>query len=92
MATSLWEYPGMDRDAAERRIREAMADQKAAEAEYRAAIAAAIDTGAMRPAEIADLVGKNYETVRRIAREAGVKRLREPTVTSRKRLEGPASG
>ena len=88
MATVMWDHAGMTKgEEAERRIRAAVAAAKAVDEEYKAAIADAIETDAMTPSQIAAVIGKNYETVRRIARKAGAKRLREPTVTSRKKSE-----
>ncbi|MFF2612291.1 hypothetical protein [Kitasatospora sp. NPDC058046] len=50
------------------------------------AVARALDDG-MKPQAVADKIGMSYETVRRIARGRGVKRLREPTVTSRRKAD-----
>lgn len=41
----------------------------------------------MKPAKVAEATGYSYETIRRIARAHNVDRLREPTVTSRKKAQ-----
>jgi hypothetical protein len=38
----------------------------------------------LKPAEVAKATDYSYETIRRIARDNNIARLREPTVTSRK--------
>ncbi|MFE9391644.1 hypothetical protein [Streptomyces sp. NPDC006784] len=78
------------------RLRSAVRSHKRAkEGEARAredlseAIAAALRAG-MRPRDVAAETGYTAEHVRRIAREHNVPRLREPTVTS-KRKQGDTS-
>lgn len=41
----------------------------------------------IKPTQVAATTGYSYETIRRIARAHEVERLREPTVTSRKKAE-----
>lgn len=41
----------------------------------------------VRPGQVAEATGYSRETIRRIAREHDVPRLREPTVTSRRKLD-----
>lgn len=60
----------------------------AAEAFADAVVTALVHDG-MKPKEVADATGVSYETIRRIARTRNVERLREPTVTSRRKA-GPA--
>lgn len=62
-----------------KQIKAAAADAFADEVAY--AVAAG-----MKPHVVAEKIGMSYETVRRIARSRDVARLREPTVTSRKKL------
>jgi hypothetical protein len=50
------------------------------------AIAEALRAG-IRPKDVVDETGLTAEQIRRIAREHDVPRLREPTVTSRRKLE-----
>ncbi|MEU7092952.1 hypothetical protein [Kitasatospora aureofaciens] len=67
-----------DADARAQEIKDQAADA------FADAIVEALDSG-MKPQAVATTIGMSYETVRRIARERGVQRLREPTVTSRKK-------
>lgn len=61
---------------------------KAARTEVSEATVEALKSG-MKPADVAKTAGVSYETVRRAARQAGIKQLREPTVTS---LKGKKAG
>lgn len=62
-------------DAIRRRGAEAFAD----------AVVTALVEDRMKPKEVAAATDVSYETIRRIARDRGVERLREPTVTSRRK-------
>lgn len=53
------------------------------------AVVEALGAG-LKPKEVADATGYSYETIRRIARARGIERLREPTVTSRRKAEAAA--
>ena len=77
----------------EQQLAEAAAGKRAAAEAARAAaerfedvVEAALRSG-LKPAQVAEVSGYSYETIRTIARARGVDRLREPTVTSRRRLE-----
>ncbi|MFF7880966.1 hypothetical protein ACH40F_08190 [Streptomyces sp. NPDC020794] len=50
------------------------------------AVVAALGAG-LKPAQVATTTGYSYETIRRIARAHEVERLREPTVTSRRKAQ-----
>lgn len=50
------------------------------------AVVAALRAG-VRPGQVAEATGYSRETIRRIAREHDVPRLREPTVTSRRKAD-----
>lgn len=72
-------------------LEEAVRQRKAAEEQLKEA-RAAVDRGivallrdGMEPKEIVPLAGVSYEKVRTLAREHDIKRLREPTVRSRKK-------
>ncbi|MFF8297701.1 hypothetical protein ACF07M_20205 [Streptomyces globisporus] len=79
------------------RLKEAAAAKKAADAHAKTLTKEAGDafevvvvealTGGMKPAKVATLTGYSYETIRRIARARNLDRLREPTVTSRKKAQ-----
>lgn len=58
--------------------------QRAADAFADAVVTALVDDG-MKPKAVAEATGVSYETIRRIARSRNVDRLREPTVTSRRK-------
>jgi hypothetical protein len=53
--------------------------------DFAKAVAAAIK-GGTKPAELVRKTGKSAETIRQMARAHGVERLREPTVTSIRKL------
>ena len=65
------------------------AERTAAE-QFEAVVVEAL-LGGMKPAKVATATGYSYETIRRIARAKGIDRLREPTVTSRKKAEADQS-
>lgn len=74
------------------RLRKAAATKKRAEKSadsahkaFEATVADALREG-IKPAQVATMTGYSYETIRRIARAHDVKPLREPTVTSRKKM------
>lgn len=76
--------------AKKRAEEEADAIKKAGATAFADAVAYALGAG-MKPQAVAKETGVHYETIRRIARERNVERLREPTVTSRtKQQPGPA--
>lgn len=60
------------------------AERTAAENFERAVVAALVE--GLKPKTVAEATGYSYETIRRIARANDVSRLREPTVTSRKKV------
>lgn len=65
--------------------------RKAGADEFADAVVYALGEG-MKPQAVAKATDVHYETIRRIARDRNVDRLREPTVTSRTKQEpGPAS-
>ncbi|MGW5477641.1 hypothetical protein [Streptomyces sp. NPDC004008] len=62
------------------------AAETAAAKEFEAAVVEALRAG-LKPAKAAAATGYSYETIRRIARANNIGRLREPTVTSRRKAE-----
>lgn len=70
------------------RLKQAAEAKRAAEEtaakDFESAVVDALKTG-LRPAKVAEATGYSYETIRRIARANDIGRLREPTVTSRKK-------
>ena len=70
------------------RLKEAAEAKRAAERtaseKFESAVVAALREG-LKPKTVADATGYSYETIRRIARANDIGRLREPTVTSRKK-------
>ncbi|MFD9603271.1 hypothetical protein [Streptomyces sp. NPDC059970] len=70
------------------RLQQAAAAKKKAEEDaaetFAAAVADALRAG-LKPKTVAAATGYSYETIRRIARAHDIGRLREPTVTSRKK-------
>lgn len=75
------------------RLKKAAAAKKRAEKSadsahkaFEVSVADALRQG-LKPAHVAELTGYSYETIRRIARQHEVERLREPTVTSRKKAQ-----
>ncbi|MFC7219291.1 hypothetical protein ACFQLX_14095 [Streptomyces polyrhachis] len=67
--------------AAKKRAEKAAGDAQRA---FEVTVADALREG-LKPARVAELTGYSYETIRRIARQYEVERLREPTVTSRRK-------
>lgn len=72
------------------RLKQAAEAKRAAEEtaakDFESAVVDALKTG-LRPAKVAAATGYSYETIRRIARAHDIGRLREPTVTSRKKSQ-----
>lgn len=72
------------------RLKQAAEAKRAAEEtaakDFESAVVDALKTG-LRPAKVAEATGYSYETIRRIARANDIGRLREPTVTSRKKAQ-----
>lgn len=60
--------------------------EEAAAKQFETAVVDALRSG-LKPAKVADATGYSYETIRRIARRNKLDRLREPTVTSRKKAQ-----
>lgn len=60
------------------------AAEEAAAKDFESAVVDALKSG-LKPVRVADATDYSYETIRRIARKHGIGRLREPTVTSRKK-------
>lgn len=78
----------MDEEETVTALKQAAADKRRAEEDAAAAFAVAVVAAlrdGVRPKVIAEATGYSYETIRRIARAHDVERLREPTVTSRKK-------
>ncbi|MFV2195284.1 hypothetical protein [Nocardiopsis sp. LOL_012] len=81
----------MRQEEAVQKLEEAVQQRKAAEEQLKKA-RTAIDEGivallrdGMGPKDIAPIAEVSYEKVRTLARAHDIKRLREPTVTSRKK-------
>jgi hypothetical protein len=78
----------MDEEETVTRLKQAAeakrAAEKAAAEQFESAVVDALREG-LKPAKVADATGYSYETIRRIARANDIGRLREPTVTSRKK-------
>ena len=60
------------------------AAEKTAAAKFETAVVDAL-RGGLKPKTVAEATDYSYETIRRIARKYDIGRLREPTVTSRKK-------
>jgi transposase len=73
----------------EQALRDKKAADKAAREAFEEKVVEAL-RGGMKAAQVAAILGVHYETIRLIARAHNVERLREPTVTSRKKAEGSA--
>ncbi|MEU7323331.1 helix-turn-helix domain-containing protein [Streptomyces griseoviridis] len=97
-AKALWEDQFMPEETPVTRLQAAVAAKDAAEekareirdqgaAVFAEAVVLALTQDGMKPKEVADATGVSYETIRRIARAAEVERLREPTVTSRRKAQ-----
>jgi hypothetical protein len=97
VATLLWDHAAMTEEEVVTRLKEAAAAKKAADERAKGLAKEAGDafenvvvealTGGMKPAKVAAATGYSYETIRRIARSRNLDRLREPTVTSRKKAQ-----
>ncbi len=95
--TSLWDHAAMTEEEVVTRLKQAAAAKKAADERAKELTKEAGDafeivvvealTGGMKPAKVATETGYSYETIRRIARAKNLDRLREPTVTSRKKAQ-----
>jgi hypothetical protein len=90
VATSPWDHAAMTEEEVVTRLKQAAvakkkAEESAAEA-FAAAVVEALEAG-LKPKTVADATGYSYETIRRIARKNDIGRLREPTVTSRKKAQ-----
>jgi len=72
------------------RLQQAAAAKRAAEEaaakQFEKAVVEALQAG-VKPKVVATATGYSYETIRRIARANDIGRLREPTVTSRKKAQ-----
>lgn len=75
--------------AKNRADQEAQAIRDNAAAAFADAVVRALTQDGMKPKEVADATDVSYETIRRIARARDIERLREPTVTSRKKAGEP---
>jgi hypothetical protein len=90
VATSAWDHAAMTEEEAVTRLKQAAsakrATEQAAAKEFERAVVDALQAG-VKPKTVADATGYSYETIRRIARANDIGRLREPTVTSRKKAQ-----
>jgi hypothetical protein len=88
--TSAWDDAAMTEEEAVTRLKQAADAKRAAEEaatqQFETAVVDALRAG-IRPKTVAAATGYSYETIRRIARAHEVGRLREPTVTSRKKAQ-----
>lgn len=86
----MWEHAAMTEEEAVTRLKKAAEAKRTAEHEaakkFESAVVEALRAG-LKPKTVAEATGYSYETIRRIARANDVGRLREPTVTSRKKTE-----
>lgn len=89
----MWNDVGMTQEEVVTALKKAAAAKKRAEKSadnahkaFEATVADALREG-LKPARVAELTGYSYETIRRIARTHEVERLREPTVTSRRKAQ-----
>lgn len=90
VATPLWDHAAMTEEEFVTRLKQA-ADQKRSTEEtaakaFETVVVDALRSG-MKPSKVATATGYSYETIRRIARANDIGRLREPTVTSRKKAQ-----
>lgn len=90
VATPLWDHAAMTEEETVTRLQQAAeakrAAEKAAAKQFEDAVVVALIDG-LRPKAVAEATGYSYETIRRIARANDIDRLREPTVTSRKKAQ-----
>jgi hypothetical protein len=94
VATPLCDHAAMTEEEVVTRLKQAAAAKKQAEKDaadqFAVAVADALRTG-LKPKAVAEATGYSYETIRRIARAHDIGRLREPTVTSRKKVDPAAA-
>lgn len=90
VATPPWDHAAMTEEETVTRLKQAAEAKRAAEEaaakEFETAVVDALRSG-LKPAKVATATGYSYETIRRIARANDIGRLREPTVTSRKKAQ-----
>lgn len=90
VATPLWDHAAMTEEELVTRLTKAAEAKRAAEEAaaktFESAVVEALQAG-LKPKTVATATGYSYETIRRIARANDIGRLREPTVTSRKKTE-----
>jgi hypothetical protein len=90
VATPLWDHAAMTEEEVVTRLKQAADAKRAAEdaaaKQFESAVVEAL-RGGLKPAKVATATGYSYETIRRIARANDIGRLREPTVTSRKKAQ-----
>lgn len=88
--TSPWDHAAMTEEEAVTRLKQAAEAKRAAEEaaakQFETAVVEALRSG-LKPKTVASATGYSYETIRRIARANDIGRLREPTVTSRKKAQ-----
>lgn len=88
VATPLWDHAAMTEEEVVTRLKQAADAKRAAEEaaakQFESAVVEAL-RGGLKPAKVATATGYSYETIRRIARANDIGRLREPTVTSRRK-------
>jgi hypothetical protein len=93
VATRPWDHAAMTEEEVVTRLKQAAEEKARAEKgavaaadAFAVAVADALRAG-LKPKTVADATGYSYETIRRIARANDIDRLREPTVTSRKKAQ-----
>lgn len=90
VATPLWDHAAMTEEEVVTRLKQAADAKRAAEEaaakQFESAVVEAL-RGGLKPKTVATATGYSYETIRRIARANDIGRLREPTVTSRKKAQ-----
>ena len=90
VATSAWDHAAMTEEETVTRLKQAAQAKRDAEEaatkQFETAVVEALRSG-VKPKTVADATGYSYETIRRIARANDIGRLREPTVTSRKKAQ-----
>lgn len=88
--TSAWDHAAMTEEEAVTRLQQAAKAKRAAEEaaakKFESAVVDALQAG-LKPKTVAEATDYSYETIRRIARKYDIGRLREPTVTSRKKAQ-----
>lgn len=90
VATDPWDHADMTEEEVVTRLQQAAEAKRTAEEaaakQFESAVVEAL-RGGLKPKTVADATGYSYETIRRIARANDIGRLREPTVTSRKKVQ-----